>query len=534
MVATLPQKPVGLFTHLWRQQIDLILIALTVALFYLAFPSGGYAMLAWIAIVPVLLALPSATQKQSFYLGFLAALLGWMASIWWAVDGVARVSQSHPSIILPLIFIFCVLCALPYGVATWLCRKNQWLSSISGAFKFTIVLTLLINFLPQILPGNLAHSLYLSPEYIQLASIGGVPFVFFIVHAVNVLIALSLLQIKNNLVLSLKASLIALAFFMVNLGIGHVLLSQQAQHFEQDLPSKQINVAYVQPNFNTSHRTRGDWPIAKGRFDDLIFSLAPPESEQSIDLIILPEIPIPISYQQYAIDEQALNAWSKVAGLLYAGIGYDEHNELSVQTPRYFNSVEYISDQSLAGHYDKQKLLPFAEYLPFEQKLPWLRSLFPYIPRYQYGDNVPILVINENDKLFNIVPLICYEGVFSDLVGQGVDAGGELLVNVVNDAWFGQTAGKDVHLSLTLFRSVEYRKPLIRVTNSGISGLILPTGELVNASVLANDTATSKVISIDIKDQTSFYADYPYAFALFCVVLLLMLIVRKEKHVSIS
>ncbi len=524
-MAQLPTQPVGLFTHLWGEQLDLFLIALTVILFYLAFPSGGYGYLSWFAIVPVLLVIPRSGAKQSFYLGFLAALFGWMASIWWSVDGIAMVSQSHASLVLPVVFVFCLISAIPYGIATWLCNRYQWLSSLSGALKFTAVLTLLINFTPHVLPGNLAHSLYLSPKSIQLAAIGGVPLVFFVIHAVNIYIALALLKIRKNKALSLKAIGIALLFFSVNLLFGYLVLDINKDGTQGLEDSQQFTVGYVQPNLSTELRSRGDWPVLKKSVDQLMptFNV---DAIKPIDLIVLPEISIPVSYQHFGIDEQAINEWSKIAGILYAGLGFEEEiQQITAQT--YFNSVGYVSQQTLVAEYDKQRLLPFTEYLPFEQYLPWLRQVFPNTPKYQAGSKLPILTINENNKSVKIVPLICYEGLFTELVAKGVDAGGQIFINVVNDAWFGTTSGRDVHFALTLFRTVEYRKPLLRVTNNGISGLINPYGEIIKESMLPTDTATAGVVSVALVKQTSFYARYPYFFAVICILLVLLPLRRK-------
>ena len=172
------------------------MVLITVLLFYLAFPSGGVGYLSWVALVPVITALNRSSGRNAFMLGLLAATLGWMCSIWWAISGVSEITSTPPNLVIPIIFLLCLLSALPYAIACWLYVRLKLGHSVTGALKSAVIFTVLVNYIPHILPGNLAHALYQQPVFLQLADVGGVALVFLIVNCINFLLALSLLHLS--------------------------------------------------------------------------------------------------------------------------------------------------------------------------------------------------------------------------------------------------------------------------------------------------------------------------------------------------
>jgi len=188
--------------------------------------------------------------------------------------------------------------------------------------------------------------------------------------------------------------------------------------------------------------------------------------------------------------------------------------------------MEFINNQEVKQDYAKQVLLPFGEYLPFEQQLPWLRKIFPFAPNYQAGKQSVLFTIkNSQGSSIKAIPLICYEAVFSDRVAIGIKEGGEFMINSSNDAWFNHPAGKRVHLALSLFRSIEYRQYLVRATNTGLSGVINPYGRFVKGSQIAADTQGYSVVEIAIDLQPSFYQQFPYLIKIIFLLLSLFIFI---------
>ncbi|WDD99376.1 apolipoprotein N-acyltransferase [Thalassomonas actiniarum] len=513
MIPVAGRTPVAAFPVRQKQLFDLLLLLSTVLLFYLAFPGGGIAVLAWFAIIPVIIALDKSHKRYAFMLGLLAATLGWMVSIWWAVEGIARISAIPANLVVPVIFIYCLYSALPYALVTWLHSRCRWGRSISGAIKSALALTVLVNFVPQLLPGNLAHALYLTPLQIQLADIGGVPLVFFVVHCVNFLLAAGLLLWRSQRRKSLGCFILAAAIFLVNLGYGVIKSERVADKVARADTS--LTLAMIQPNFDISLRTREAWLQNREGVWALMQEAA---KQEPIDLMVIPELPVPLSYKNYLEDQRFFDEIDREGDLLLTAIQGLEDNMKS--DPGYFNTMELVSGQQVNHQYFKQKLLPLGEYLPFEQELPFLRTWFPGAANYQSGQEFQLLPLALDKGKVNILPLICYEAVFSDFVGAGVGLGGNLLVNTVNDAWFGQSPGGKVHLALSLFRAVEYRLPLVRATNTGITAIIDPGGKIIPESQIIPYQAGFSVTEVKVANIGSFYQANPDVFKYICLLFL--------------
>lgn len=493
-----------------KQLFDLLLVLLTVILFYLAFPSGGYGSLAWIAIVPTIVAFKNTHGRYAFMLGVTAATFGWLCSIWWAIEGIAKISTSPVNLIIPLVFVFCVLSAIPYGLGAWLHCRFNWGTSVFGALKSATIFTLLANYIPHLLPGNLVHSLYLSPLQIQLADIGGAPLVFFVLHCINFLLAAAILSWRNSRITSIKCLTIATLIFITNMVYGHVKTTYITKEIKQH--SLDIDIVMVQPNYSIALRDREAWLNNASALQNLISKAL---AQKAVDVIIIPEIPLPISYKNYVEDKTIFNKVIDDNQVLITAI-QPVSNSLN-DNQGYFNTMEFINNQQQTHQYQKQKLLPFGEYLPFENELPYLRKLFPNAANYKAGNNALLFPLTIDNTKINIVPLICYEAVFTELVGNSVALGGDILVNTVNDAWFDKTAGQDIHLALSLFRVIEYRMPLIRSTNSGISVIIDAQGNILPDSRIEPNIAGYSSSTIQVSHIESFYQQYPQFFKLLCV-----------------
>lgn len=150
--------------------------------------------------------------------------------------------------------------------------------------------------------------------------------------------------------------------------------------------------------------------------------------------------------------------------------------------PRIFNSaMAVLPDGAIPPPYHKRILMPFGEYTPFGNLLPWLRELNGTAGDFSRGDGprvfeYPMLDSNGVWYTMKASPLICYEDVVPSLAREATVAGAELLVNLTNDAWFGPTVAPEQHHLIASFRAIENRRSLVRSTNSGLTAVIDPLG----------------------------------------------------------
>ena len=173
---------------------------------------------------------------------------------------------------------------------------------------------------------------------------------------------------------------------------------------------------------------------------------------------------------------------------------------VSKSEKNYFNSAVLISSQGeIKEKYDKNILVPFGEYLPFNYLIPKFNFLKNKIDFSMGVKNKPVYI----DDNYEFLPLICYEIIFSNLIHQSINSKTSLLLNITNDAWFGNSIGPSQHFQFAKIRAVEFGLPVVRVANTGFSGFITPFGEVINKIEL-NKKGISSLSLIKRLDNTLF------------------------------
>ncbi len=189
---------------------------------------------------------------------------------------------------------------------------------------------------------------------------------------------------------------------------------------------------------------------------------------------------------------------------------------LRTEENKVFNSLVFLNFKGNIIHtYDKIKLVPFGEYVPFRQYLGFLTDILA--PNDFTSGN---LKSNPNIYGFgNIITLICYEILFTNEIVNRLSNNTNLLINITNDAWFGKTIGPYQHLALAQIKAVEFGLPLVRVANTGISAYVSPYGEIIGKISLDNKGA--KTFNLFPPLGHTFYKIYgEYIFIALILVLL--------------
>jgi apolipoprotein N-acyltransferase len=189
---------------------------------------------------------------------------------------------------------------------------------------------------------------------------------------------------------------------------------------------------------------------------------------------------------------------------------------LSQENRKLFNSLIIINATGKIDYkYDKIHLVPFGEYIPFRNKL---KKIANFLSPRDFSTGV--MKENINLRGFGeIITLICYEILFSNEVNRRISDNTKLIINITNDAWFGNTVGPYQHLALAKIRAVETGLPLVRVANTGISAFISPYGEEI-VKISLNKESVREVNLIPPLDQTLYknFGDLVFAISILYLI----------------
>ena len=191
---------------------------------------------------------------------------------------------------------------------------------------------------------------------------------------------------------------------------------------------------------------------------------------------------------------------------------------LAVQNDRvagFYNRADLVSDKGeVVAHYDKIELVPFGEYVPARGIL----GFFVNRIVEGMGDMIPAKSRRCFDfKGAKLGILICYESIFPDFTRREVNLGADVLVNITNDAWYGESSAPYQVLAMAALRSVETKVPMVRAANTGFSALIEPSGRITERTPLFKRGTT--IVDVSWRPVRTLYTMVGDLFAEICVLL---------------
>ena len=278
---------------------------------------------------------------------------------------------------------------------------------------------------------------------------------------------------------------------------------------------KKIFIKIISPNFDLKYDL-GKLEIEE-RFKKLI-RYSNPEKSRKI-LFIWPEgVFSGYDYNEILAFKNLITNNFSENHLILFGI-----NKLDPTSGRYYNSLLIVNNNlEIIQSYFKRKLVPFGEFLPFGNFLNsfGLKKITEGYGSFLKGNENKSLVIDE----LNILPLICYEVIFPELI-QKSDLDTNLVVNISEDGWFGNSIGPDQHFSKSIFRAVESNTFFLRSANKGISAIIDNKGNVIKQ--LNRNEAGSIEMDVPLIKSNKIKNDLIF-FALLITYLLIFIIYKKK------
>lgn len=521
---------------------------MTGTLLVFSFPNFGWDFLAWVALAPLLSVLAQGVSlRRAAWLGWLAGVLFTFFAENWIAHSMVYFGGMATVLAYAVAFLFASVLALfpamfAVTISFFVNRFGRFGWASIAAAPFVWVAT---EWLRPIVTGVTWNALGISQVnhffIARLSQYGGVYLLSAELVAVSTLLVLSL-RLKEQGVPRMVALLVVLG--------GAALLLPTANPESNTSSIASVSVVGVQPNLPPDSDQS---PEAVERDLQNNINLTKEAiartPDKTADMVIWAESPLTLFYENdSALREQLDNLANETGSYLIL-------NTVTRDDWRYYNSIHVLKPgkDSIALHnqpavnpmkrYDKIRLVPFGEYIPFNSVLgkvveafatsgvggftpgtvPVVNTLRLTTEREGFlsnGDSARAGAIERTTNFVRVGAFICYEAAYPDLVRSFVKNGATLLVNVSNDAWFGSTAGARQHLAHARLRAIENGRDLIRVTNSGISALLTADGQVIDP--LPSFQTQTQLWHAQLRRGQTFYTTHGNWFAIGSLVLTLL------------
>ena len=427
--------------------------------------------------------------RPSFFVGWWFGFGYFVAGLWWISNALLveapEFAWAIPLAVLGLPAILAIFYALAAAFARAFWPDNLLRIFVLAAFMG--VAEWLRSFVFTGFPWNaIGYGIMPSPLMMQSVSITGA-------EAINILAVLAF-ALPAGLAQSNRSAVVSTLLVTLLLA-SHVGYGYWRLHILPDAEDEGRVVRLVQPAIDQSEKW--DPTHAKSTFDNLLMlSSASPVLEEMDrpSLIIWPETAVPFILTREPSAVAAIAETLQVGQSLVAGVVREEQGEeTEAAEARFYNSMLMIDSEGIISDAaDKVHLVPFGEYLPFAQQLGGLGLKAVAAADRGYVGATQRRSLELTGGL-SAIPLICYEAIFASEVKRLAETDG-LMINITNDAWYGNTPGPYQHFHQSQLRTVELGLPMARAANNGISAIIDAKGRIVEKLDFAVSGAIDAVL----------------------------------------
>jgi len=492
------------------------LFPLSFLLLYLASPGMDYSFSAWLALVPLLCASRRLSTRKAFFFCLLPAIIYHATLLRWLTISLSQYGNLPLTVsYLALIMLAGYLALFPaaFAAAISRCQKKTliWSAPIIWVGLDHLRAILFTGF-PWL---DLGYSQYNQPLILPLATIAGHHGITFIIVLANCLL-FHLIDIRGRNNSSGNGHGIFLVALLV---IGTSLSWSGARHRDlvknfNSQPS--FKTAIIQASIEQDQKWQPD--LRQQTIDKYLQLSEQALTSDEIRLVIWPETAIPFTPFSSFLFQQLENWAKKDRSLnLLAGIPFLSR---SPEGNHLYNSAILLGNKA-TKLYHKQHLVPFGEYFPFSDILPLPGPLVTATGNFSSGTSAPPM----SSGPAQLGVLICFESIFPEIARRHVMAGANLLVNITNDGWFGESAASRQHLSMAVFRAVENQRSLARAANTGISCYIDPAGGIHQATDLFSPTFITREQTLC--SRLTFFSRMGHHFPLICLLISMAMLIHQ-------
>src|SRR3984885_1820586 len=459
----------------------LALSTLSGCLWFLAVTPFDFSALAWIAAIPMFMAIERAGSfRRALFLGWWAGLIETAGGFYWLIDVMRRFAD-FPWVGAALVFLlFCATRAIIFLLFTAAVCAVRKRAQVPMALLGPIVMVSCELVVPQLFPCGQWISQAWNPLVIQVSELTG-PFG---ITALLMMINGAAYDLTVNMRAGRYPAIVSGVLLAAALIFGVVRMRQIDQVVAH---APHLKVGLVQPNF--AYTIDGEFSR-----DEALHQLTALQEQsrrlerEGAQVLVWSEGSFPVAVPRdfsadFSPESLAMIRRGFAIPTIIGADMYDAAHEDA------FNSAILLDKNGkVAGRYDKVRLVAFGEITPGPDAFPWLRKLLPVgAGRFTSGAGPGVISMQGPDgRDWRLGPVICYEDILQGFLRGVGQLQPNLLVNLTSDSWFGADTEPWEHLALAVFASVELRVSMVRSVNSGISALIDPNGR-VTQKTYAND-----------------------------------------------
>lgn len=468
--------------------------ALSGALLTLALPWFDFSLLGWIALVPVLHFLSSRSGRvETFLAGYSTGFVFFAGTCYWITYSMYNYGGLPLAVSVAVLLLFVAVFAFhtaAFALLLRVCvgRWPVWGLLLAAPIWVAVELVqghLIFGGFPWMLVG---YALAPFGGLLQIVTRSGVYGLSFTLVSVNALVAIGLRRRDWKI-----------GTAGVAIALGASLWPGPPEAGQEPRPEDRLRVRIVQTRIPIDYEWGGEAQDAL--LDDLTALTL--ETDSGSDLVVWPETPAPFFL---SLDPSFRTRIASLAARLDAHVlvGYiDFQGELPT------NSAGLVSPEGAqVSRYDKIHLVPFGEYVPFRRVLFFAESMVRNVGDFAPGTEFAISPLDGHRLATNI----CYEDVFPNLFRQFTRLGAQVIVNITNDDWFGDSSAPYQHLRMALVRAAENRRYVIRAANTGISAIIDPYGRVLAETSIGERTVLDG--DVGYRSDLTFYVRFGDVFAL--------------------
>ncbi len=503
-----------------------LLVFLSAGLQILIFPLPNLYGLCWFAVAPLLVALLRARQPdtlqlrtgsqllparpgQAFFLAYLCGICWYAGTCSWIYPTMRQYGGLHRPAAAGILLLFCLYLAIYHGVfgllISLLAKADPVSRSALVVSPFAWVAVELARSRITGFPWNLLGTCQVDNiPLARIATVTGVYGLSLEIMLVNAAWAAVFLVRREKRTPLLLASLTA----TLALQAGRLVPAPQ-ERADELATLVQANV----PVLPGEDWTREYFALTLKELSGFAANQEP-GSNPTFRLIVWPESPAPF-YTSDPVFRAAVSDLARRQGawVLVGAIGTHESREPR-QPQEIYNSAQLVSPSGeWAARYDKVHLVPFGEYVPFERLFSFAGGLTKEVGDFSPGGaRIPLQADGVKLGVF-----ICYESIFPDEIRQFAAQGAEVLVNLSNDGWYGDSGAYAQHLKQARVRAVENARWLLRDTNTGVTASIDPYGRVVAS--LPRKVRGALAAPYALSSRTTFYTRHGDWFAYLCAII---------------